>query len=137
MHHTFAIIKPDAVQRGLVGKVIKRLEQRGFVITKMELRQLHRTEVEDLYAKFEGEDFFDDLCRFMCGGDGAIPMILYRMEKPVPVLRKLAGDTAQPAPGTIRGDLSDTFRRNIIHAADSTEAASYEAEIFFPDNGIM
>ena len=140
MAETLALIKPDAVMRGLVGRIITRFEEKGFEFVRLRLVQMGPLQAGQLYAKFAGKPFFNDLIDFMTSGP-SIAMILVHLcdAGAVATLRKMAGavdhrvdlDAAQP--GTIRGDFAENFRQNVIHASDSTENAQREIRIFFPD----
>ncbi len=137
---TFVLIKPDAVERGLIHEVIGRIEKKGLKIVKMELMELGRNTVGSLYHKFRDRDFFEALLTFMTTGLSVIMVLEHPHDcKIVTIVRKLVGsfehggDPVEAAlPGTIRGDLAENFRRNVVHASDSPSHALREIRIFFP-----
>jgi len=134
---TFVICKPDAVERGLVGEIIGRLERKGLQISRAELRTIERATAEVHYGEHEGKPFFDDLIGFITRS----PAMLMVVEGPsdagdeiFAVVRNLMGSTnpATAAPGTIRGDYGLVVTENLVHGSDSTESAEREINIFFP-----
>ena len=137
MPRTFVICKPDAVERGLVGEIIGRLERKGLQISRAELRTIERATAEVHYGEHEGKTFFDDLIGFITRS----PAMLMVVEGPsdagdeiFAVVRNLMGSTnpATAAPGTIRGDYGLVVTENLVHGSDSTESAEREINIFFP-----
>jgi len=133
---TLVICKPDAVERGLVGEIIGRLERKGLTLVAVE----HRTVSVELasvhYAEHEGKPFFEDLVAFITRS----PVVAMVVEGPgdtYKVVRTLMGATNAPeaAPGTIRGDLAIEMSENLIHGSDSPESAAREIELFFPGLG--
>ena len=130
---TLIIVKPDAVQRGLVGEVIARLERRGLRIVGLELRQIERELAERHYAEHLGKPFYAGLVDYITSG----PVVTMVLEGPgaIAVVRATVGATnpAAAAPGTIRADLGLTIGRNLIHASDGAESAAREVELFFGD----
>ncbi|MCR4369358.1 MAG: nucleoside-diphosphate kinase [archaeon] len=131
MEKTLIIIKPDAVNRGLVGEVIDRFERKGIKIIAMKMEHLSDAKLEEHYSHLAGKPFFPSIKKFM----QSAPSILMVLEgrKVVDVVRKLAGVTegTEANPGTIRGDFSLSIQNTIIHASDSTEAAKKEIARFF------
>tara|TARA_B100000579_G_scaffold400689_1_gene382564 strand:+ start:613 stop:1032 length:420 start_codon:yes stop_codon:yes gene_type:complete len=134
---TFVICKPDAVERGLVGQIIGRLERKGLQLSRAELRTIDRATAEVHYAEHEGKPFFDDLIGFITRS----PAMLMVVEGPddagdeiFAVVRNLMGSTnpATAAPGTIRGDYGLVVTENLVHGSDSSESAEREINIFFP-----
>jgi len=134
---TFVICKPDAVERGLVGEIIGRLERKGLQLSRAELRTIDRTTAEVHYGEHEGKPFFDDLISFITRS----PAMLMVVEGPedagdeiFAVVRNLMGSTnpATAAPGTIRGDYGLVVTENLVHGSDSSESAEREIAIFFP-----
>lgn len=127
---TFAFLKPDTVKNRLVGKVISRLEQKGFIFKHLKLHQITRREAESLYSVHKGKPFFQELVDHVTSG----PVVLLILQGPnaVETLRKVIGATNPLAaePGTIRGDLSVSITANVIHASDSAENAKKESSIF-------
>ena len=137
MERTLVLIKPDAVQRGLAGEILSRLERRGLKIVALRLRQLDQALARRHYAEHEGKPFLDSLLRFITSG----PLIATVLEGPnaVEVVRSTTGatDPQQAAPGTIRGDLALYIQYNLIHGSDSLESASREIALFFDDSEIV
>jgi nucleoside-diphosphate kinase len=133
----FALIKPDGVQRGLIGTVVSRLESRGLKVVAMRMLRLDRDIVERYYAEHIGKDFFEDLVSFITSG----PVVAMVVEGPdvVSVVRRMVGatDSKEAAPGTIRGDFGISKQMNIIHASDSPESAQREISIFFSNDEIQ
>jgi nucleoside-diphosphate kinase len=133
VERTLVICKPDAVERGLVGEVIGRIERKGLRLVAAELRTVTK-EVADLhYAEHVGKPFFDDLVVFITRS----PVMVLVVEGPDgvhKVVRTMMGptDPAEAPPGTIRGDLAVKMSENIIHGSDSPESALREIGIFFP-----
>ena len=133
----FVLIKPDGVQRGLIGKVLARFEARGLKIVAAKMLRLNREIVERYYAEHVGKDFFEDLAAFVTSG----PVLAMVIEGPdvVRVVRKMVGatDSKEADPGTIRGDYGVSKQMNVIHASDSPESASREIPIFFGEEEIL
>ncbi|RZP38989.1 MAG: nucleoside-diphosphate kinase [Acidimicrobiales bacterium] len=137
MPRTFVICKPDAVERGLVGEIIARLERKGLKISRAELRTIDRATAEVHYEEHEGKPFFVALIDFITRS----PAMLMVVEGPsdagdeiYAVVRNLMGSTnpATAAPGTIRGDYGLVVTENLVHGSDSNESAEREINIFFP-----
>ena len=128
---TLVVIKPDAVQRRLIGRIIDRFEDKGLSIVAMKTLSVTRELAEKMYKQHEGEDFFEPLVRFI--SSGAVVAIVLEGADAVSVVRLMVGPTFGPEapPGTIRGDFGASKRYNLIHAADSPESAVREIEIFF------
>ncbi len=133
VQRTFSFLKPESLRQHIVGEVISRLERKGFVLKKLRLHKISRSEAEELYRVHRGKPFFHELVDHVTSG----PVILMVVEGPnaVEALRKLIGATNPlvAEPGTIRGDLSNSITANVIHASDSKENAEREASIFFDD----
>ncbi len=130
------ICKPDAIERGLVGEIVGRLEARGLRMVAGELRMIDRDTATAHYAEHEGKPFFEDLVRFITRG----PVLLLVVEGPedtYAVVRATMGATnpRQAAPGTIRGDLAIDLTENLVHGSDSPESAKREISLFFPHMG--
>lgn len=129
MSKTLAIIKPDAVERGLVGEILTRIENKGFSLLAMHLGTMSARKANALYFKFRTEDFLPELVDYMTSG----PSVVLHLEHPGPsawsLMRDLQGTNEWP--GTIRGDMALDFRRNSLHCSDCLD--NYEAEfaIFF------
>lgn len=131
LERTLIIVKPDGVVRGYVGEVLRRFERKGLKIVALKMLKLGRGEAEKLYAVHKGKPFYEELISHITSapivaaaleGDGAIS-----------VARRIIGSTnpKEAGPGTIRGDLGLTITRNVVHASDSEQSATYELSIFF------
>jgi nucleoside-diphosphate kinase len=129
---TLAIIKPDAVEKGLIGKIIAHLEEAGFVVTDMQMTRLSEAEARRFYEVHAERPFYGSLVAFMTSGR-CVPMVLER-KSAVSALRETIGatDPARAAEGTIRRLYAESVERNAIHASDSPENAEREIEFFFP-----
>lgn len=127
------MIKPDAVRRGFVGRIVARFEQVGLTIDRMELGMVSREEAAANYAEHEGKPFYDGLVEYITSGP-VVKMVITGPDA-VKVCRKLMGATnpADAAPGTIRGDFGLVMDENVIHGSDSPESAAREIAIFFGD----
>lgn len=137
MERTLSIIKPDAVGRGLVGEVIKRLEQAGFRIIAIKMVHMTKEQAEEFYAVHRGTDFFEGFTAFMCSGP-SIVMVL-EGEEVITKTRKLMGATnpKDAAEGTIRREFATDGRRNVVHGSDSPETAAFEIDYFFNASEIL
>jgi len=137
MQKTLVIIKPDAVNRGIMGEIIHRFERKGLKVVGLKMDQLRDEVLQKHYEKHRGKPFFKTLKEFM----KVSPTLLMVIEgnKAIPVVRKMAGVTygAEALPGTIRGDYSLSHQHNIIHASDSEEAAEKEIKRFFKKDEIF
>ena len=133
---TLVIIKPDAVERGLTGEILARLERKGLRIVALELRQLDEITLARHYEEHLGKSFYGDLVAFM-GRSPAVLAVLEGPEDTWKVVRALMGPTnpREAAPGTIRGDLGTLLTENLVHGSDGPESAVREVAIFFPDLG--
>lgn len=131
MEQTLVIIKPNAVQRELIGELISKFERRGMKITAMKLQRISRETAEEHYSEHMGKDFYQDLISFITSGPSVL-MILESLDA-VNIVRATVGATnpADAAPGSIRGDYATSPGHNMIHASDSTEAAEREISLFF------
>jgi nucleoside-diphosphate kinase len=131
VERTLAIVKPDAVGRGLVGEVIRRFEGDGLAIRALKLVALDRREAEGLYHVHRGRPFFESLTSFMSSGP-AVAMVL-EGEGAIARVRAIMGatDPARAEPGTIRRDLATSIERNVVHGSDSPESAAFEIAYFF------
>ena len=128
---TFVLLKPDAVQRGLIGEILSRFERRGLKVTALKLVRVSRSVGETYYAEHKGKAFFEPLMTYIAAGP-VVAMVL-EGDGAVAAVRKMMGKTnsAEAEPGTIRGDLALTISRNLIHGSDSPESARREIELFF------
>jgi len=134
MDRTLVICKPDAVERGLVGEIVSRLERKQLRIVAMELRQIDEVIAGRHYAEHEGKPFFGDLVAFITRSP-AVFMVVEGPEDTYKVVRTLMGVTnpRDAAPGTIRGDLAVELTENLVHGSDSPESAKREIDLFFPN----
>jgi len=130
---TFVIIKPDGVARGLVGEIIKRLEDKQLRVVAADMRTIDRITAERHYAEHVGKPFYDPLVAFITGGPSLL-LIVEGPEGTCKIVRTLMGatDPKDAAPGTIRGDLATITKENLIHGSDSPESVEREIAIFFP-----
>lgn len=130
---TLVLLKPDAVERGLVGNIIQRFETKGLSLVAMELRDLDAAILERHYEEHKGKGFYADLVAFMARGP-VVAMVLEGPEDTWEIVRNMMGATnpRAAAPGTIRGDLGTIFTENLVHGSDSAESAAREIGIFFP-----
>jgi nucleoside-diphosphate kinase len=130
---TLVICKPDAVERGLVGEIISRIERKGLRPIAVELRTITSEVAAAHYAEHDGKPFFDDLVVFITRSP-VVAMVVEGPEDTYKVVRTLMGATnpVDAAPGTIRGDLALEMGENLIHGSDSTESAAREIALFFP-----
>lgn len=128
---TYVMIKPDAVKRGLVGRIVSRFEECGLTIERMQFGTLTREEAAANYAEHQGKPFYDGLVAYITSGP-VVKMVLSGPDAVV-VCRKLMGATnpREAAPGTIRGDFGLILDANVIHGSDSPESAEREIGIFF------
>ena len=130
---TLVLLKPDAVERGLVGEILGRFEAKGLKIAAMQMRTLDADILARHYQEHQGKGFYADLVSFMSRG----PIVALSIEGPQDtweIVRTMMGATnpRAAAPGTIRGDLGTLFTENLVHGSDSAESAARELEIFFP-----
>ena len=130
---TLVLLKPDAVERGLVGEIVSRFERRGLTIDAMQLRTLDKATLATHYAEHQGKPFYADLVELMSRGP-VVAMVVAGPDDTWEILRSMMGATnpRAAAPGTIRGDLGTIFTENLIHGSDSAESAAREIQIFFP-----
>ena len=128
---TLLIVKPDAVRRGLVGEVLRRVEAKGLRIDDMRTMRIPRDLAEEHYAEHRDKPFFAELVGFITSGDVVVGRV--SGEQAIPVLRQLMGptDPAAAPPGTIRGDFGTVITENLVHGSDSLESAERELKLFF------
>jgi nucleoside-diphosphate kinase len=134
MNRTLVICKPDAVERGLVGEIIARLERKGLKLAACELRLIDEKTAQVHYAEHVGKPFFGELVEFITRSPSVV-MVVEGPEGVWAVVRTLMGSTnpAEAPPGTIRGDLGVLLTENLVHGSDSDESAKREIGLFFPD----
>ena len=133
MERTLVLLKPDCVQRGLVGRIVARFEEKGLQLVGLKMRQFKTALLEQHYDAHKERPFFRNLVDFM--GSGPVVAIALQGKDAIEVTRGLMGATnaAKAAPGTIRGDFGLSFSNNLVHGSDSPEAAAKELALFFPD----
>ena len=131
MEQTLLILKPDTVQRGLIGEVISRIEQRGLRISGMKMMEITPALAAQHYAEHQGKSFYDPLIAFITSA----PVVVMVVSGPqaIAIMRAMMGktDAREAAPGTIRGDYGLSNRHNLIHGSDSPESAQREIALFF------
>ena len=131
MERTLVLLKPDALQRGLAGRILSRLEDRGLKLVGLKLVHMGREMAGLLYEPHVGKPFFEGLVTYMTSR----PIIAAAVEgdEAVEVVRRTMGETdpSKAAPGTIRGDLATAIGRNLVHGSDSADSAARELPIFF------
>jgi len=134
---SLVILKPDAVQRGLIGAILARYEQRGLRIAALKLETVPRETAARHYAEHEGKPFYEGLVGYITSA----PSVMLVLEGPdaISITRKTNGATrpAEAEPGTVRADFGLTVGRNLVHASDSVESAAREVETFFGAGGII
>ncbi|ADC64789.1 Nucleoside-diphosphate kinase [Ferroglobus placidus DSM 10642] len=137
MERTFVMVKPDGVKRGLIGEVIKRIEQKGLKIVAMKMMEVSKELAEKHYAEHKEKPFFQSLISYITSGP-VVAMVVEGKEA-VKVMRNLVGKTnpIEASPGTIRGDFAMDIGRNIVHASDSLESAEREISLFFNEEEIL
>ncbi len=137
LEHELIIIKPDAVQRGLIGNIIARVERKGLKLIGLKLLILDRNTAESLYAIHHGKPFYEELLAYITSG----PIVVFVVEglEAVKAVRMLVGSTnpSEAALGTIRGDYALSIQKNVVHASDSPENAEKETAIFFVENDLL
>ena len=133
-NRTLILLKPDAVERQLVGSIVSRFETKGLKIVAMELRTLDAATLERHYEEHKGKGFYPELVSFMSRGP-VVAMVVEGPEDTWEILRNMMGATnpRNAAPGTIRGDYGTIFTENLIHGSDSAASAAREIGIFFPN----
>ncbi|MBN1193722.1 MAG: nucleoside-diphosphate kinase [Coriobacteriia bacterium] len=131
MQKTYCMIKPDAVARGLVGRIVTRFEDVGLQVERLELGRVTPEQAAANYAEHVGKPFYEGLIDYITSGP-VVKMVLSGPEA-VAVVRKLMGvtDPGEAAPGTIRGDFGLSLDANVVHGSDSVESAEREIAIFF------
>lgn len=131
MERTLVLLKPDAVQRGLVGRILSRFEEKGLAIVGMKMRTFPKSLLEKHYDVHKARPFFAGLVQFMSSG----PAVAVALEgkDAIAVVRTLVGKTngRESAPGTIRGDYAMSFSTNLVHASDSPDSAKFELGLWF------
>lgn len=137
MEKTFAMIKPDAVQRGLVGTIISRYEAKGLRVAGMKIMQVTEEIAKQHYAEHVEKPFFPGLLSYITSGP--VVALVLEGKNAVADVRKMNGATnpLEAACGTIRGDFAQEVGRNVVHGSDSVESAAREIAIYFNDNEVL
>ena len=137
MERTLVIIKPDAVQRGLIGEIINRFERRGLRIAGMKLMHIDEALARRHYAIHEGKPFFEPLIQYITSS----PVVVMVLEgnDAIEVVRHTMGATnpTEAAPGTIRADFGLEIGRNLVHGSDGSETAAFEVPLFFSESEVL
>jgi len=131
VERTFLMVKPDGVQRRLVGEIIRRFEAKGFTLAALEMVKPTREQAEAHYGVHRGKPFFEGVVNFI--SSGPVVAMIWEGEDVVALARKMMGATkpADSVPGTIRGDFANSIEQNLIHGSDSPENAETEIGIWF------
>jgi nucleoside-diphosphate kinase len=137
MERTLIIIKPDAVQRHLVGEIISRFERKGFKLVAAKFMQVSEELARRHYSVHEGKSFFEPLVKFLASGP--VLVMVWQADDIISTARKMMGATFghDAEPGTIRGDLSCSTRYNLVHGSDSPESAEREIALYFKAEEIV
>lgn len=137
MEQTLVIIKPDAVQRGLVGQIIHRLERRGLYIVGMKLMQIEPELAERHYAIHKGKPFYEGLIQYITSGP--VVVMALQANDAIEIVRRTMGATkpSEAQPGTIRADFGLEIGRNLVHGSDGPETAAFELGLFFPGDELL
>jgi nucleoside-diphosphate kinase len=131
---TFVMLKPSAVERGLLGEIISRFERKGLRIIAMKMIRMRREEAERLYEVHRGKHFYEQLVSTIAGK--RVVVMVLEGRSAISVVRKMVGatDPVNAEPGTIRGDLGLDITDNLVHASDSNESYEHEHRIFFDES---
>ena len=137
MERSLVLIKPDAIQRGLAGEIISRLERKGLKIVAMKMLHMDKNLAQRHYGIHKGKAFFDDLVNFITSSP--VIAIVFQGKNAVEIIRQMMGETdpAKASSGTIRGDFGIDIGYNLIHGSDSLENASKEIDLFFSAEEIL
>lgn len=137
MEKTFVMIKPNAVQRNLIGEIVKRIEQKGFMINALKFIKVSKEQAQKHYAVHKERPFFNELVTSITSNP--VVVMVVSGNNAIEIMRFLAGATkpTESLPGTIRGDFSNDIGMNVVHTSDSVENAKYEMGIYFKDDEIL
>jgi nucleoside-diphosphate kinase len=135
LERTLVLLKPDAVQRHLIGPILTRFEQKGLKLVGLKLRSFPLETIQQHYSDHAEKPFYKNLVDFMTSGP--VVALAFDGKDAISVVRTLVGKTnaREAAPGTIRGDFGMSFSNNMVHASDSPEAACKELGLFFAEEG--
>ena len=131
MEKSLAIVKPDAVKKRIIGKIVQRIEEEGFTIVEMRMARLTKDEAKGFYIVHKEKGFYDSLCEFM--SSGPVVLMVLEAENAIKRWREVMGatDPAQAKPGTIRHAHGFSIERNATHGSDARETAEWEIAYFF------
>ena len=137
IERTLAIVKPDAMERGLLGEILKRIHHANFQIVAIKSLRLTKVQAEGFYAVHRGKAFFEPLTEFM--SSGKVVVMVLEGENAINRWREVMGatDPAKAAAGTIRKDFGTNIQNNCVHGSDSSETASFEVSYFFPEPEVI
>ena len=137
MQRTLIILKPDCIQRRLVGRVMQRFEEKGLSIAAMKLMHIPRTLAEEHYAPHKGKPFYPGLIDYVTSGP--VVVMVLQGNRSIEIARTLMGKTFgyEAAPGTIRGDFGASRSYNLVHGSDSPESAETEIALYFSSNELL
>ncbi len=137
MERTLIIIKPDAVQRGLIGEIVNRFERRGLRIVAMKLMQITTQLAEQHYAIHKGKPFYASLIDYITSGP--VVVMVLEANDAIAIARRTMGATrpAEAAPGTIRADFGLEVGRNLVHGSDGPDTAAFEIDLFFDEDEML
>ncbi|MFZ2957323.1 MAG: nucleoside-diphosphate kinase [Candidatus Ozemobacteraceae bacterium] len=137
MERSFIIVKPDAVQRGLVGAIVHRFEQKGLRLVALKMLRITQEQAERQYSCHKGKPFYETLVRFMVSGPSIA--LVVEGKNSIHLVRKMIGatDPDKSEPGTIRGDFSIDVKHNLVHASDSPESVAHELPIYFSEQELL
>ena len=137
MEQTLVLVKPDGVQRGLIGEIITRLERRGLKLLGLKLMQMTRELAAAHYAAHEGKSFYNGLVDYITSGP--IVAMVWEGKDAIAIVRKTMGATkaGEAEPGTIRGDFAVEIGRNLVHGSDGVESAAREVALFFDEGELV
>ncbi|MFM7389450.1 MAG: nucleoside-diphosphate kinase [Vampirovibrionales bacterium] len=134
---TFVAMKPDAVQRGIIGEILSRFERKGLKLCGLKMMQVSKELAETHYVEHVGKPFFEDLVGFITAGP--IVAMVWEGENAVEICRKIIGKTSpmEADPGTIRFDFAQISQRNVVHGSDSVTSAEREIGLFFDQDEVL
>jgi nucleoside-diphosphate kinase len=134
MNQTFVMCKPDAVERGLVGEIVSRLERKGLTLVAAELRSVDKATAEEHYAEHAEKPFFGELVSFLTRSPVFAMIVAGPADNTYSLVRKVVGATQvdDAEPGTIRGDFATVTTENLVHASDGHDSATREIALWFP-----
>lgn len=137
MERTYLMVKPDGVQRGLIGEIVARFENKGFQLIGSKLMQMTKAQAEKHYAEHQGKPFFEGLVRFITSGP--VFAMVWQGDQVIAISRLMIGktNTLEALPGTIRGDYALHTNLNTIHGSDSPESAELEINHFFKPEELL